>query len=133
LEEVHLIPVPLGPHLDHRVLEFGIGLTDLAKGVAASSDRGISKEYDVRGLVGKMERFSPAWIAFHGKTAANAVAKELGCPTPVHLGRQTWDVAASSVFVVPSMSGANRDPTRLEGKPSREAWFAELQALLPAT
>src|SRR5436190_2238246 len=58
---------PLFPSTDHRVLEFGVGLTDLAKKIAASSDRGLRKHYDVDGFVTKIERYRPAWVAFHGK------------------------------------------------------------------
>lgn len=129
LEFAGLIPHGLGPTPDHRVLEFRIGLTDLAKDVAASSDRGLASSYDVEGFASKIRRFGPAWVAFHGKTAANQVARWRREPTPVPLGRQSWTVADSAVFVVPSMSGANRDPRRFEGKSSRRAWFVELAAL----
>jgi TDG/mug DNA glycosylase family protein len=66
---------PLFPSTDKRVLEFGIGLTDLAKTVASSSDRGLRPHYDVDGLVAKVERFQPAWVAFHGKEAARTVSR----------------------------------------------------------
>ena len=130
LESAGLLPQGLGPTPDHRILEFGIGLTDLAKNVAASSDRGLASSYDVESFASKIQRFEPDWIAFHGKTAANQVARWRGEPMPVRLGRQTWTVADSAVFVVPSMSGANRDPKRFEGKSSRQAWFAELADLI---
>src|SRR5262245_40246090 len=61
---------PLFPSSDQRVLEFGVGLTDLAKKVAASSDRGLRTHYDVDGFIEKIERFQPTWVAFHGKEAA---------------------------------------------------------------
>jgi TDG/mug DNA glycosylase family protein len=125
-----LIPPGLGPTPDQRVLEFRIGLTDLAKGVAASSDRGLASSYDVEGFVEKVKSFRPAWVAFHGKTAANQVARWRGEPTPVSLGQQTWSVAEAAVFVVPSMSGANRNPRQSEGKSSRQAWFADLADLV---
>jgi TDG/mug DNA glycosylase family protein len=130
LYEVGLVSVPLGPHLSERVLEFGIGLTDLAKRVAQSSDRGLASEYDVEGFTERMGRFAPKWIAFHGKTAGNVASSALGHGSRVALGAQSWTIGASRVFVVPSMSGANCDPSRLEGKPNRAAWFAELARLV---
>lgn len=123
-----LVPVRLEPGSDHRVLEFGIGLTDLAKKVVASSDRGLGSHYDVGGFLAKMERFSPTWIAFHGKEAGKVVSRYLKHGADVRLGAQDWQLGDSRVFVLPSMSGANRDPSRLEGKPSRKAWFEELAA-----
>lgn len=131
LHQVGLIPVPLGHHLSERVLEFGIGLTDLAKDVSASSDRGLPGHYDIPGFVEKIERFRPAWLAFHGKEAGRTASKALGHGNHVSLGVQPWTIGESQVFVCPSMSGANRDPERLEGKQSREAWFADLAGLLP--
>jgi double-stranded uracil-DNA glycosylase len=130
LHQCGLLPTPLGPHLDHRVLEFGIGLTDLAKGIAQGSDNGLSSHYDVAAFLRKMEKFAPRWVAFHGKTAASLVSGWLGHGSTVNLGRQLWPVGPCSVFVVPSMSGANRNSSRLEGKPSREAWFQELARIV---
>jgi len=58
--------------------EHGIGLTDLAKKIAASSDRGLGDKYDIAGFIEKMERYTPAVIAFHGKEAAKVVSRTLG-------------------------------------------------------
>jgi double-stranded uracil-DNA glycosylase len=114
---------PLFPSMDHRVLEFGVGLTDLAKRVAASNDRGLRGHYDIDGFVAKIERYAPAWVAFHGKEAAKAVARSIGSDTAVRLGVQPWTVAGAQVFALPSGSGANRDRSRLEGKADRVEWF----------
>jgi len=76
-----------------------------------------------------METCAPAWVAFHGKEAARAVARVLGHAGGIRLGEQKWTIGRSRVFVVPSMSGSNRDPKRLEGRATREAWFAELACL----
>ena len=123
---------PLFPSTDCRVLEFGVGLTDLAKKVAATSDRGLRAHYDVDGFVEKIERHQPLWVAFHGKEAAKAVSRTLGHGGVVALGEQQWSVAAAHVYVLPSSSGANRDRSRREGKADRVEWFKELARLLPA-
>jgi double-stranded uracil-DNA glycosylase len=71
-------------------------------------------------------------VAFHGKEAATAVSRSLGCGADVSLGEQAWLVGGAQVFVLPSASGANRDASRLEGKTDRVDWFKELAArLLP--
>lgn len=117
----------LAPTDDATITSYGIGLTDLAKNVAASSDRGLREAYDVDGFSKKMAEYAPAVVAFHGKEAAKQVSRRLGHGTKVQFGPQPWTVEQSQVFIVPSASGSNRDPTRLEGKESRVAWFIELR------
>lgn len=116
---------PLFPSSDNRVLDFGIGLTDLAKTVAASSDSGLRTHYDTESFVAKIERYAPAWVAFHGKEAAKEVKGSLGMGRSVALGEQPWRLAEARVFVLPSASGSNRDASRLEGKLDRLDWFKE--------
>jgi TDG/mug DNA glycosylase family protein len=127
LFEAGLTPRHLAPVDDVTITNFGIGLTDLAKQVAASNDRGLAGQYDVPGLVDKIERYAPVVVACHGKEAAKAVSRALGHGHAVRLGLQAWRIVSSRVFVVPSASGANRNAARLEGKPSRVAWFVELR------
>lgn len=122
----------LGPQDDERIVDFGIGLTDLAKGIAASSDAGLAKHYDVRAFIAKMETLAPRVVAFHGKTAAEVVSRALGHGRRVRLGMQPWRIGHSAVFVLPSSSGANRNANRLEGKTSRVEWFRELAELVKA-
>jgi TDG/mug DNA glycosylase family protein len=117
---------PLFASTDFRVLEFRVGLTDLAKKIAASSDRGLRRHYDVDAFVSKIERYRPPWVAFHGKEAARVVSRSLGKGSEVSLGEQTWSIGHANVFVLPSASGANRDASRLEGKTDRVQWFKDL-------
>ncbi len=84
----------------------------------------------MEGFVAKIDACRPQWVAFHGKTAARVVSHALGRGRKLALGRQSWTVADCSVFVVPSASGSNRDPKRLEGQPGRVDWFRELAALI---
>jgi double-stranded uracil-DNA glycosylase len=125
-----LTPRQLAPTDDDTITSYGVGLTDLAKNVAASSDRGLRKKYDLASFFEKIELYAPAIVAFHGKEAARAVSRAAGHGDAVSLGLQPWRIASSRVFVVPSASGANRDVSRLEGKPSRVAWFIALRELV---
>lgn len=129
LYESGLLSEPLTPDEDARILEFGIGLTDLAKKIAASADAGLAGHYDIEGFVARIERYAPAWLAFYGKTAAGVASRALGHGREVALGQQEWTIGSSHIFVVPSASGANRDPTRLEGRATRVDWFRELEVL----
>ena len=82
------------------------------------------------GFLAKLELYRPGWVAFHGKTAAGVVARRIGHPRHVRLGLQPWSLGAARVYVLPSASGSNRDPSRLEGKWSRLAWFRAFRQLL---
>jgi TDG/mug DNA glycosylase family protein len=119
-----LIPVRLRPEQDQDVLLYGVGLTDLAKGVAQSNDRGLRSRYDVAGLTSKIELVRPAWLAFHGKEAAAATARALGHPAPT-LGPQRWRIVEAKAFVLPSASGANRGGP-YDGRATRLEWWREL-------
>ncbi len=44
----------------------------------------------------------------------------------IRLGKQSWDVLASKVFVVPGMSASDRSPENCDGRESRYEWWFEL-------
>lgn len=120
----------LNPDRDSRILEYGVGLTDVAKGVAASTDSKLSKtDFDVPGFVHKIEEFQPGCVAFNGKTAAGVVAKYLGESKPDH-GLAAFRIASSDVWVLPSSSGSNNDPSRFLPKSSKAEWWREFGSWL---
>ncbi len=113
------------PEQDERVLSYGVGLTDVAKAVAASTDTMLRQsDYDVPGFLAKIERFIPGCITFNGKRAAGVVAKYLGQPRP-DLGPMRFDIAGSSGYVLPSSSGSSADPAHYAPKLSKAAWWQE--------
>ena len=126
LHQSGLTPRRLTSAEDRRLLDYGLGLTDLVKGLSQSHDRGLT--FDVVALVAKLQTYEPRWIAFTSKTAGHAAARHLRHPKP-HLGVQRWNIAKSRVVVLPSPSGANRRKD-YEGKPSRIDWWAELAVMV---
>jgi TDG/mug DNA glycosylase family protein len=113
------------PERDGRVLDYGIGLTDVVKGRAASTDNKLrSSDYDVAGFVQKIERFRPAAVAFNGKGAAKVVARHLGRAAPDH-GPAEFMVGPAMVYVLPSSSSSNNDPRRWPPKATKDEWWAE--------
>jgi TDG/mug DNA glycosylase family protein len=98
LFESGLTPVRLTPPEDERVLEFGLGLTDLVyrDGVA-----------DLDGLHAKIRRYRPLVVAFVSKTAATSYASVAGERHPRGYGPLSWTVARCPAFVLPGSSGAN--------------------------
>jgi TDG/mug DNA glycosylase family protein len=103
LHRVGLTPCRLVPAEYARLLEYGIGLTDVCK-VSSGSDRAVgSRGFDVERLVALLEQNRPAALAFNGKKAGEVV---LGRPSGY--GPQPELIAGAHVFVLPSTSGAAR-------------------------
>lgn len=116
----------LSPDQDSRVLGYGIGLTDVVKSVAASSDSLLKgSDYDIAGFLARIETFDPRVVAFNGKEAARRVLRHLREPDPT-LGRSDVVLGTSRVFVLPSSSGANADRRNLAPKSSKAEWWREL-------
>jgi double-stranded uracil-DNA glycosylase len=99
-----LVPVPLSPQEDRRVLEFGLGLTDLVK-------RPTNSAADVRGdefaagrqtLADKIIRIQPLIVCFNGLTGYQQFFQEHTTP-----GRQSRRLHRAWVFVLPSTSARN--------------------------
>lgn len=113
------------PEQDEHLLSHGIGLTDVAKAVAASTDTKLrAGDYDVVAFLAKIERYQPACVAFNGKTAAGKVAKYLGHSKPDH-GPTGFAIEGAAGWVLPSSSGSNNDPARFRPKASKAAWWNE--------
>lgn len=106
LFEVGLTPCQLSPQAFREVLQFGIGLTDVAKH-AFGSDADLPLDaFDARSLRHKLARHKPRIVAFTSKNAARAA---LGPPSNAfRYGPQELIVGQSRVFVLPSPSGQAR-------------------------
>jgi TDG/mug DNA glycosylase family protein len=98
LHQSGLTPTLLDPSEDERVLQYGLGLTDLVyrDGVA-----------DLAGLQGKMRRYRPTAVAFVSKTAATSYASVAHERQPRGYGPLSWTVGGRPAFVLPGSSGAN--------------------------
>lgn len=103
LHRVGLTPKPLEPSEYNRLLEYGIGLTDLAKNTFGNDDDLSRGSFDVQGLRRKLETFAPIAVAFNGKRGAEVFLSQ-----KVGYGLQPERVGEPSVFVLPSTSGAAR-------------------------
>lgn len=101
-----LTPRQLAPRAFREVLQFGIGLTDVAKH-AFGSDAELPREaFDAGSLRRKLARHKPRIVAFTSKNAARAA---LGLPPGAfQYGPQALHIAQSRVFVLPSPSGQAR-------------------------
>lgn len=111
LYESGLTAVRLKPEEDHRVLEFGLGLTDLVKRWSKSSSSLTVEDYrrGIPRLKKRISRMAPRAVAFNGKTAFE---KFQGCRA--ELGLQLRRLETSRIFVLPSTSGRNGSLNRLQ-------------------
>lgn len=104
LHSVGLTPRPLDPTEFRTLLKLGIGLTDVAK-TGRGMDRDVAAhQFDPARLCRAIAVHRPLAIAFNGKKAAS-VALDVPANRLAY-GRQAEPLAQSTVFVLPSTSGA---------------------------
>jgi TDG/mug DNA glycosylase family protein len=103
LFEVGLTPQRLRPEQYSTIVNYGLGLTDLAKTVFGADSVLADHHFDAVGLRAKMERYRPRILAFTSKRAA---AEFLGVRTGYGMLPQT--IGNTALFVLPSPSGAAR-------------------------
>lgn len=122
LHESGLTPVLLTPDQDHRLLEFGLGVTDCVRRPTRSAAEVSVAEFHAAGpaLRATVRSCAPLVVCFNGLAGYRAAfAPRAG------IGRQPEPLEGAQVFLVPSTSAANAGFTREE----RIEWFRRLRAL----
>jgi mismatch-specific thymine-DNA glycosylase len=121
--ESGVIPEPIGYEDDRRVVEFGIGLTDLVKRPTRGVEEIERQEYaEGRVLLAqKLEEMKPRVVAFNGK-----MVYEKFSGRPCKLGLQKEKLYGAQVFVLPSTSGQNGGTERAV----KMRYFKKLAVLL---
>jgi double-stranded uracil-DNA glycosylase len=105
LHEVGLTPIELQPDNYAKLLDYGIGLTDLAKGACGADINLKPADFDRMRLRSVIKTRSPRLLAFNGKTAA---ARYFDVPTAqINYGRQPDTVGRTAIYVCASTSPAN--------------------------
>lgn len=117
LHEVGLTPRRLDPHDFATVVDYGIGLTDVAKEhVGADSELSVT-DADIAALEARIVKVAPDFLAFTSKKAASLV---LGRPTGrLAYGLNAVTIGATRLLVLPSPSGLATSYWTIE--PWREA------------
>ncbi len=122
LYEGGVVPEPLDYQDDKRMIEFGIGLTDLVKRPSRGFED-IERQEWAEGrimLAQKLEEYTPRVIAFNGKLVFEKFAQR-----PCKLGLQKDRLYGAQVFVLPSTSGQN-----VVGRAQKLRYFRQLAAVL---
>lgn len=104
LHRVGLTPYQLPPHEFSTVIQYGIGLTDLAKHTSGSDASLHKRDFDAAALHQKIEHFAPRVLAFTSKRGA----QEYFGVRRVDYGLHAARMGRAHVFVLPSPSGAAR-------------------------
>jgi double-stranded uracil-DNA glycosylase len=110
LYRIGLTPRKLKPEEFRSVLEYGIGLTDLAKFTFGLDSTLKDSDFDADAFRLKMLDITPRAVAFTSKTSAQ---KYFGVKT-VAYGRQAEKIGSAVVFVLPSPSGLARTYWNIE-------------------
>ncbi len=121
--ESGVIPEPLGYEDDRRMLEFGIGMTDLVKRPTRAIEE-IERQEFAEGrvlLAQKLEEMRPRVIAFNGK-----IVYEKFSGRPCKLGLQKEQLYGAQVFVLPSTSA----PIESTDRGVKMRYFKKLAVLL---
>jgi TDG/mug DNA glycosylase family protein len=125
LHEVGITPREFAPREDARLLDLGIGLTDVSKAGCGMDHQIAHSEFDVSSFEDKMRRLQPRAIAFTSKTAAS---HWLRCRTGrIGYGRQHARVRFPVVFVLSSPSGAARRYWRIASWHELADWLRATQ------
>jgi len=101
LYQIGLTPHQLRPSEFATVINYDIGLTDLAKFVSGGDDQLQAGDFDVPALEHKLLPFKPRVLAFTSKNAGSIFYHS----RKIALGRQPELFGNTTVFVLPSPSG----------------------------
>jgi len=118
LYETGVVPEPFDYPDDRRVIEFGIGLTDLVKRPTKGIEE-LNRDDFAEGrivLARKLEEFGPRVVAFNGKMTYEQFSQR-----KCKYGLQKELLYGARVYVLPSTSGQNA-----KGKPARVKHFRTL-------
>jgi double-stranded uracil-DNA glycosylase len=119
----------LTPEHDARLLEFGIGFTDVVKLPSANAAALDPKEFAAGApqLRQRLVRYAPRVACFHGITAYRAFARyALGADGEAGLGPQRERLGRTRLFVVPNPSPANAHFTVVD----QRRWYDRLARFL---
>jgi TDG/mug DNA glycosylase family protein len=103
LYRIGLTPRKLEPREFRGLLQYGIGLTDIIKEQSGADEAVGVTESDRDDLHARIETYEPRVLAFNGKRSAQEFFMR-----PLKYGQQPERIGATSVFVLPSTSGAAR-------------------------
>lgn len=107
LNSVGFTPIKLQPNQFTDLLNYKIGLTDIAKFAQGVDAKLKHTNFDVIGFKAKIIRYQPKYVCFNGKKAAKEYYGLKNTAT-IKYGIQTATINNTKLFVAPSTSGSAR-------------------------
>ena len=101
LHETGLTPIRLYPEDFRKVIQYGIGLTDLVKNKAGMDSILDRSDFGSNNLVQVIKKYSPKYVAFNGKKAGKEFFNH-----DVNYGLQQEFLYQTKFYVLPSTSSA---------------------------
>lgn len=102
LYRVGLTPYQLEPTQFQDVIQFGIGLTDLAQNTSGMDKVLKNTDFAAEAFRERIRRYAPKVVAFNGKKGASVFFGK----GVRQYGLQTEMIGATAIFILPSTSGA---------------------------
>ena len=139
LFESRLVPEPIGTEDDHRLPEWGFGITNLVPRATPGIDTLRPAEYvaGARALQRKVRRWKPDVVALVGVTLFRAVfAVKPRVAIPLGLQPEAIALEGARVFVLPNPSGRNANfsyQEMLEAFTGLRRWIASTSERLGLT
>jgi double-stranded uracil-DNA glycosylase len=106
LHRIGLTPHQFGPHQFRELLQYGIGLTDMAQQVFGADSDLKKTDFAADQFQQKIVRYAPAIVAFNGKKAASVVMEQN--TNLISYGLQSETLGKTKIFVLPSTSARAR-------------------------
>ena len=103
LHKIGLTPSQLDPEDFRKVLDFGLGLTDLAKKKSGKNQVLEEDDFDRDGLTEKIKSANPDFLAFTSKNVAKQILQKRQVKYGPH-----GHIGKTELWVLPSTSGAAR-------------------------
>jgi double-stranded uracil-DNA glycosylase len=107
LNSVGFTPIKLLPNQFPNLLNYKIGLTDIAKFAQGVDAKLKSTDFDVKGFKEKIIKYQPKYVCFNGKEAAKEFYG-LRKTKNIKYGIQPEKLLDTKLFVAPSTSGSAR-------------------------
>ena len=102
LHEIGLTETQLKPRQFKKLIDYGIGLTDICKTDFGNDDELDKSKYDINNFNLKILEYQPKIVCFNGKNAAKAYLNQ----KTIDYGHQEKTINTTKIFVAPSTSGS---------------------------
>ena len=107
INEIGLTPNIITPFDYKNLINYNIGLTDIAKDVSGNDNQLKKDDFDIEDFISKIKKYKPKLVCFNGKTASAVFLYNNPKKTKqVSYGLLNNTIGKTKLFVAPSTSGS---------------------------